>query len=183
MDTETVQTVQTRRADSAIVVQWTKNILVVANVTARSEELLAALRAQAARQHTTFTLIVPASGVGRAAAQERLEAALEHLRAAGLEVDGRVGAGDPIVAVSEAWDPKQHDEIIVSTLPIEVSKWLHAGLPARIGELTGAPVTHVVSRPREPIEAETARPHTKSTMGPLSVLVWGGRPPSPPRSG
>ena len=27
-------------------------------------------------------------------------------------------------AVSEAWDPKRYDEIIVSTLPPDVSKWL-----------------------------------------------------------
>jgi hypothetical protein len=54
------------------------------------------------------------------------------------------------------------------------SKWLHAGLPERIGKLTDAPVTHVVSQPPKP-EPEVAPPpaRTDSGMGPLSVLGWG----------
>src|SRR5207253_2112330 len=101
-----------------------------------------------------------------AAAHEALSAACERLREAGLEAEGSVGDADPIVAVTEAWDPKRYDEIIVSTLPMRFSKWLHAGLPERIGKLTGAPVTHVISEPagRE-VEAEPVPPHQKSAMG------------------
>jgi hypothetical protein len=154
---------------------WRKHVLVVANVTAASDELLAPLEARAAEEPVAFTLIVPAtsSGGGRAGAAERLSEAVEHLRAAGLQVDGEVADGDPIVAVSETWDPRRYDEIVVSTLPMRVSKWLHAGLPQRIGELTGAPVTHVVSQPRPPVEIVLAPPREKSVMGPLSVLGWG----------
>src|ERR671918_617611 len=48
----------------------------------------------------------------------RLDAALERMRAAGLDnVDGRVGDPDPVVAVMEMWDPMKFDEVIVSTLP------------------------------------------------------------------
>ena len=158
-------------------VAWKKNILVVANVTAASDELLAALKEFAARQPAAFTLIVPATpfGGGRAAAHEALAAACERLRAEGLEIDGSVGNPDPVVAVSEAWDPKRHDEIIVSTLPMRFSKWLHAGLPDRIEKLTGARVTHVISQPtRQVAEVEPAPPHERSAMGPLSVLGWGG---------
>ena len=157
-------------------VAWTKHILVVANVTAASDELVEALKELAARQPATFTLIVPATpfGGGRAAADEALTAALERLRAEGLEADGAVGDADPIVAVTEAWNPKQHDEIVVSTLPMGSSKWMHAGLPQRIGKLTGAPVTHVISEPaKPPAEVEPAPAHEKSAMGPLSVLSWG----------
>jgi hypothetical protein len=154
---------------------WRKHVLVVANVTAASDELLAALEARAAEKSVAFTLIVPAtpSAGGRAAAKERLQGAVEHLRAAGLQVDGEVADGDPIVAVSETWDPRRYDEIVVSTLPMRVSKWLHAGLPQRIGELTGAPVTHVVSHPRPPVEIVPAPARERSVMGPLSVLGWG----------
>jgi hypothetical protein len=53
----------------------------------------------------------------RAAAQARLAEALEQLREQGLEVGGDVGAPDPVVAVVDAWDPRRHDEIIVSTQP------------------------------------------------------------------
>ena len=84
--------------------------------------------------------------------------AIEYLRAAGLEVDGTVGDADPVVAVTEAWDPKRYDEIVVSTLPMRFSKWLHAGLPERVAKLTGAPVTHVVSQPPKPEVADRPPP-------------------------
>jgi GABA permease len=156
-------------------VAWTKHILVVANVTAGSAELLNALKREAANQSVRFTLIVPATpfGGGRAAAQEALTEACERLREEGLEAEGNVGDADPIIAVIEAWDPKNHDEIVVSTLPMRFSKWLHAGLPERIGKLTGAPVTHVISQPVHEVEVEPAPLHERSAMGPLSVLAWG----------
>ncbi|MBV9415027.1 MAG: hypothetical protein JO363_08630 [Solirubrobacterales bacterium] len=157
---------------------WKRSFLVVANVTATSDELLEALRARADAEAATFTLIIPATpfGGGRAAAEAQLAEALEELRAAGLEVEGAVGNADPILAVTDAWDPKRYDEIIVSTLPMRFSKWLHAGLPERIAKLTDAHVTHVVSRPPKP-EPELAPPppHPDSGMGPLSVLAWGAR--------
>ena len=154
---------------------WTKHFLVVANVTAASDELLDALRRRAGEQSARFTLIVPATpfGGGRAAAQEALELACERLRGAGLEAEGSVGDADPIVAVTEAWDPKRYDEIVVSTLPMRFSKWLHAGLPERIGKLTGAPVTHVISQPLHEVEVEPAPLRERSAMGPLAVLAWG----------
>jgi hypothetical protein len=157
-------------------VAWKRQILVVANVTAASDHLLAALTERAQRDPAAFTLLVPATpfGGGRAAAHEALAVAMERLGSEGLEVDGSVGDGDPLVAVTEVWDPKRFDEIIVSTLPMNLSKWLHAGLPERIGRVTGATVTHVISEPtRRQVEVEPAPPHEKSTMGPLSVLGWG----------
>jgi GABA permease len=160
-------------------VTWTRHTLVVANVTAASDELLDALKRRAADQPARFTLIVPATpfGGGREAAHEALAAACERLREQGLEADGSVGDADPIVAVSEAWDPKLYDEIVVSTLPMRFSKWLHAGLPERIGKLTGAPVTHVISQPvRQEVEIEPAPTHERAAMGPLSVLAWGSHP-------
>jgi hypothetical protein len=159
-------------------VAWKKSVLVVANITAGSDDLLAALVRRAQTESASFTLIVPATpfGGGRIAAHESLSAAIERMLEAGLEADGTVGDSDPIVAVTEAWDPKRYDEIIVSTLPMRFSKWLHAGLPERIERLTGAPVTHVISQPPKP-EVEVTPPpvHERSAMGPLSVLGWGGQ--------
>lgn len=159
---------------------WKRNVLVVANVTATSTELVDALASRAAREPISYMLVVPATtfGGGRAAATDTLSAALERLRDAGLETEGEVGAPDPIVAVTDAWDPKRYDEIIVSTLPSKFSKWLHAGLPERIGKLTGAPVTHVVSQPPKPAVATTPPPHHEDlggVMRPFSVLGWGGQ--------
>ncbi len=159
---------------------WKRQILVVANVTAASDQLLAALAERAHREPAAFTLIVPATpfGGGRAAAHDALATAIERLSSEGLEVDGGVGDGDPLVAVTEAWDPKRFDEIIVSTLPMKFSKWLHAGLPERIGRVTGATVTHVISQPAaRQVDVEPAPSHEKSSMGPLSVLGWGAEKP------
>jgi GABA permease len=154
---------------------WQRSFLVVANVTAASDELIEALKARAP---ASFTLIIPATpfGGGREAAEAKLTEALEQLRAAGVEADGSVGDADPCLAVTDVWDPKRYDEIIVSTLPMRFSQWLRAGLPERIGKLTDAPVTHVVSQPPRP-EPETAPPpaHPDNGMGPLSVLAWGAR--------
>ena len=151
---------------------WKSSVLVVADVTATSRELVGALKERAAAEPTTFTLIIPATR-GRAAAHEGLADALEHLRDQGLEVEGSVGHTDPLVAVIEAWDPGRNDEIIVSTLPADISNWLHAGLPHRIERLTGASVRHVVSRPpRPPAQVTPAPAHGSSGVAfdPISVL-------------
>ena len=154
---------------------WKRSFLVVANVTATSDELIAALKERAP---ASFTLVIPATPFagGREAAIEKLGEALEQLRAAGLEAEGSVGNADPILAVTDAWDPKKYDEIIVSTLPMRFSKWLHAGLPERVERLTGARVTHIVSEPPKPEVAVGPAPqHEKlGVMSPLSVLTWGG---------
>jgi hypothetical protein len=158
---------------------WKRNVLVVANVTATSDELVRALKERAQREPASFVLIIPATpfGGGRAAATEKLGQALKQLREAGLEAEGTVGDADPIVAVTEAWDPKHYDEIVVSTLPMRFSTWLNAGLPERVGRITGAPVTHIVCEPPKPV-IQSAPPPTHETpgavMGPLRVLGWGG---------
>ena len=157
---------------------WKRSFLVLANVTATSDQLKDAMRTRAQAESCSFTLVIPATpfGGGREAAQEKLSEALEELQAAGLECEGSVGNADPILAVTDAWDPKKYDEIIVSTLPMRFSKWLHAGLPQRISKLTDAPVTHVVSEPPKP-ELHVAPPpeHPDRSMGPLTVLSWGAR--------
>ena len=158
---------------------WKRSVLVVANVTATSEMLLTTLEARAEREPVEFMLVVPATpfGGGRTAAVRKLHEAIEQLRAAGLEVEGTVGAADPLVAVTDAWDPRHYDEIIISTLPMRFSKWLHAGLPQRVAKLTGAPVTHLISEPPKPVLETEPAPVREShgVMAPLSVLVWGGQ--------
>jgi hypothetical protein len=160
---------------------WKRNVLVLANVTAASEELVSDLTTRAAREPTMFTLLVPATPFrgGREAALQQLDEATQRLREEGLEVSGAVGDGDPIIAVTEVWNPKFYDEIVVSTLPMRFSKWLHAGLPERIERITGAPVSHVVSQPPKPEVPTTPAPvnmDANTALGPLSVLGWGGPP-------
>ena len=142
-----------------------RNVLVLANVTAASDSLVDALAALDARTPATFTLVVPA-GAGREAATATLEHALDRITGAGLTAIGELGDPDPMIAVQEAYDPRRFDEIVVSTLPLGSSKWLHAGMPERIATLTGAPVTHVVSEPARPPHRTTPAPAQES-IGPL----------------
>src|SRR5437588_10497312 len=88
-----------------VVMTWRRNVLIVANVTAASPQLVDILKQ---REPATFTLIVPATpfGGGRETALQTLEEALSELRAAGLEVEGSVGHPDPIIAGTDLWDPR-----------------------------------------------------------------------------
>jgi hypothetical protein len=128
---------------------WKSSVLVVANQTADSDELVRALSDRAARGPTEFTLLLPAQpGVARTDSDRRLEDALGRLRAGGLEARGVVGDCNPVVAVKETWDPGKYDEILVSTLPTGASKWLQIDLPHQVERMTGVQVTHVVGSPR-----------------------------------
>ncbi len=159
---------------------WQANVLVVANVTATSPALLAALQQRAARGPVRYTLVMPSAGVG-AAARERaaasLRAALELMRAQGLDVDGVIGDADPFVAVLDVFDPRRFDEIVVSTLPARTSHWLQIDLGQRLERATGVSVQHVeASLPRvaPAVRAVTRHPH-QGVLEPLRVLSWGGR--------
>jgi hypothetical protein len=156
------------------------SILVVANRTADSDELLAALNAHTERHPTAFTLLVPAPAAGpagREAGKEALERALTAMRDTGLEVEGKVGHHDPIDAVSDVWDPTRFDEVIVSTLPGASSKWLQVDLPHRVARMTGVQVTHVIASDRRAPEITSPPVREKQgLLSPLSVLTWGGGP-------
>jgi hypothetical protein len=155
------------------------NVLVVANLTAGSQHLLDALKTRAERSPIRITLVMPAQGPGlggREAVRERLEEALEGMRAAGLDAEGVVGDADPMDAVAECFDPARHDEAIVCTLPGRSSKWIQHDFPHRVARFTGVPVTHVVAEDLRPAPATSPAPaHERQPLGPLSVLTWGGR--------
>src|SRR3977135_882671 len=129
-------------------------LLVVANRTAESPDLLEALKSRGAGNE--FLLVVPASGHGLEKAADpdaarehtvpHLAKALEKLRAEGRKVDGPVGDGDPLAAVQDAVNFGNFDEVIVSTLPVRASKWLKIDLPTRVGRATGLPVSHVETK-------------------------------------
>jgi hypothetical protein len=134
-------------------------VLVVAHRTAATPALLDAVRERAARGPATFTLLVPnvAHGLHRVvdaedqsddAAQAVLELALPLLEeAAGARVEGMVGDPEPLNAVQDAVNLQGFDEIIISTLPARVSRWLHLDLPSKLNGL-GLPVTTVTAKER-----------------------------------
>jgi hypothetical protein len=131
-------------------------ILVVANRTAESPELLEALKQRAADGDCSFTLLIPSTphGIAWAAdmhsgedeAEDHRKAFVEELREEGLDVDdAKVGDSDALAAIQDECNFADYDEIIVSTLPLHISKWLHLDLPHKAGHATGLPVTHVVA--------------------------------------
>jgi hypothetical protein len=155
------------------------HVVVIATLTATSSDLVDALKARAERSPVDVTLLMPGQGpglAGREAVREHLDAALAAWRAAGIEAEGVAGDSDPMTALAELWDQGKHDEVIVSTLPGQSSKWIRSDLPHRVARFTGAPVTHVVALDMRPEPAHGPPPaREKSALGPLGVLSWGGR--------
>jgi hypothetical protein len=123
----------------------TQHVLVVASRTAHADELRRALLARAQRSPVELTLLMPAPHDAEGEAGALLREAVEALRACGLDVAGLLGEADPYEAVAEVWDPGEYDELLVSTLPPGESHWLALDLPARLAQLAGMPVEHVVA--------------------------------------
>jgi hypothetical protein len=98
--------------------------------------------------------VVPAT-VGRAAASVddkalalatyRMRHAVDKLHELGVDAEGEVGASDPIRAVARALEHEPADEIILSTLPNGVSKWLEVDLPKALEHRFGLPVTVITA--------------------------------------
>ena len=139
-------------------------VLVVANKTAATPQLLACVRERAAKGPCEFTLLVPNTTHGlhkvvdpedqsQGEAESVIELAVPLLEeAAGGEVDAMIGVPEPLAAIQDAVNLHGFDELIISTLPTRVSKWLHLDLPSKAAGL-GLPVTTVTARSRERAEA------------------------------
>ena len=137
----------------------TARVLIVANRTAATPGLLEAVRERAARGNATFTLLVPSSAhglhqlvdpedQGRSEAEDTIELALPLLEeACGRPVDAMVGVPEPLAAVQDAINLHGFDEVIISTLPTRVSRWLHLDLPRKVAGL-GVAVTTVTAKER-----------------------------------
>ena len=127
--------------------------LIVANQTLTSRTLTDAIARRLALGPTTAYVVVPLVPVGgrfswdedasRAEAAARLEEVLSRLRSLGAEADGEVGDRDPIAAVRDALRGRQVDEIIVSTLPKGMSRWLGEDVPSRLRSSVTVPVVVV----------------------------------------
>lgn len=132
-----------------------RRYLVVANQTLGGEHLLQMVRSAMEQDHCSFFVVVPASSdphawshaqeEDRAIAAARLREALERFRRLGATVDGAVGDPRPDDAVLDVLSQAPFDEIIVSTLPPGVSRWLRMDVVSRIRRAAPVPVRHLVA--------------------------------------
>ena len=130
-----------------------RSYLIVANQTLTGQALADAMAERLADGPVSAHVVVPLTRVGgrltwdeaasRGAAQERLDDALERLTTLGAEADGEIGDPDPVSAVRDAMRGREIDEIIVSTLPRGLSRWLGEDVPSRLRDSVRVPVTVV----------------------------------------
>jgi hypothetical protein len=136
------------------------SVLVVAHQTATSSALVEAVRRRAEHGRARFHLVVPRRPHGMHKVVDPLEAgesearavlgqALPLLsRAAGGKVTGGIGDSEPLMAIEDAVNLGDYDELIVSTLPLGISRWVKLDLISKARAL-GLPVTHVVATSEE----------------------------------
>lgn len=145
-----------------------QRVLVLGNASLRAQRLQETITTLSSGQATIFRLVVPAveqtpvagehswfETVGRLAhprehdlsgrvlARHRLDEAIDRLQDAGIDIEGMVGSAHPMRAVAEGLEDFEADQILVSTLPGGLSKWLEADLPREIERRYRLPVTVV----------------------------------------
>jgi hypothetical protein len=141
-----------------------RSYLIVVNQTFTSPTLAEAIADRMRQGEATFHVVVPATPIGHgltwdeqeafAAAEARLAEILERLRGIGAQATGEVGSKDPVAAVEDAMRSRTVDEVILSTLPAGISRWLGQDVPSRLRGSITVPLT-VVTAPREPARQAT----------------------------
>jgi hypothetical protein len=136
--------------------------LVVANKTLASATLAAAIEERLARGPSSFHVVVPATPVGngltwdedasRSAAEARLATIIQHLCDLGAtDATGEIGVPDPVAAAADAIRRREIDEVIVSTLPPGISRWLGQDVPTKMQGVIRVPLTVVTSKDPAPV--------------------------------
>ena len=147
-----------------------RRYLVIANQTLAEAELTQAIRQRLEAGPSSFYILVPntrprdlagrvvsqslISPVGipssedqtAARARHRLGQLLRDLRGLGVQVGGDLGDADPLKAVGELLQRQRFDEIILSTLPQPMSRWLGMDLPRRLQRRFGLPVATIITK-------------------------------------
>jgi hypothetical protein len=145
-------------------VRWdVVHTLVVGTRTVASPELIARLRELAAEKPHRYTIICPKSGdISREQICERLARTLAELYRSEIDATGQPMSPAPFAAIENAVHHYRIDDILISTLAGEQSKWLEEGLIEKVQEITDKPIEHfqasetMVERPpaAEPVGVE-----------------------------
>jgi GABA permease len=136
-------------------------VLVLANQTVDSRELLDNLREIGADKETVYHVVVPVNPIETgtaathgpldlweatlAAAEDRLEYTLTALRAENLPADGALGDQRPLRALAAGVAEFHPDQIVIATLPPEESIWHRFDVVDRARRDYDIPVTNVIS--------------------------------------
>ena len=136
-----------------------KRYLVVANQTLGGDHLLELLRERVAQGPCAIHTLVPATvdqthwtsdeDTDRALAQRRLSVALERFADLDADVTGEVGDHLVVDGILDVLRREHIDEVVLSTLPSGVSRWLRLDLVSRVERAVDVPVTHVVGERAE----------------------------------
>ena len=154
-----------------------RRVLVVANETVRGEELLSTISTLALIERTQFLVVCPAlnsrlktftsdEDPAREAAQARLDVTLARLASVGIEAQGEVGDGDPLVAVDDAdanVRPERDRHLDTSAGEVELARARHRRVRPRALRRAGD------ARRRRPRDRRRA-----SSAGELGPLLAGG---------
>jgi hypothetical protein len=148
--------------------------LVVANQTPGGEQLMNVIRQRLAAGRGSFYVLVPQSvprrdreveavalevparvappddaALHRAilTSQARLDQLIKQIRAEGGDAQGDLGNPDPVKAIGTLLaGGERFDEIIISTLPTGMSRWLRMDLPHKVERKYKLPVTTVTAK-------------------------------------
>jgi hypothetical protein len=146
-----------------------RSILVVANHTLGSPQLNESIHARVSTGPCEFHLLVPEPLTHRLAPMEGSEfndptmdrsprdssgaelalqylyTELDRLHHDGIEATGEVCDNDPVEPVKALVAKRTFDEIVLSTLPPGISRWLHRDLPSRLQRAVDVPVTVLIA--------------------------------------
>jgi hypothetical protein len=126
-------------------VRWdVTHTLVVATQTVAGADLISRLKQRAAERPHRYTFISPPSGkLTREEVCARLARTLAELYRSDIDATGQPMSPAPRAAVQNAIEHYRIDEILISTLAGEQSKWLQEGLIDDVRAMTDKPVEHI----------------------------------------
>lgn len=132
-----------RIEDDAI--RWdVTHTLVVATRTVASPELVDKLKALAGDSPHRYTVICPRSGdLPREEVCDRLARLLAELYRDEIDATGQPMSPEPFAAIQNAVEHYRIDEVLISTLAGEQSKWLEEGLIDKVKDITEVPIEHI----------------------------------------
>ena len=140
-----VEHIPVRVDDDAV--RWDlTHTLVVATQTVNSKDLVQRLEERAKEKPHRYTFICPRSGaISREEVCSRLAATLAEMYRNEIDATGQPMSPDPYHAIQNAIEHYRIDDILISTLKGEQSKWLEEGLIEKVEHHTDLPVEHVES--------------------------------------